>query len=102
MATTEHYMDRLLNGILASGRYIATAVTSIHHIDSGLNIWSFNGKLLYQILKDDLSQFSWRPRTPSILSPKKEEEIAKNLKKYSEKYKEKDKEMPKLLREEAR
>lgn len=37
------------------------------------------------------------------MSPEKEEEIAKNLKKYSEKYYiEKDKEVPKLLREQAR
>ncbi|KAK9924080.1 hypothetical protein M0R45_032468 [Rubus argutus] len=101
MATTEHYMATDIEWD-PSGRYIATAVTSIHHMDSGLNILSFSGKLLYQILKDDVFQFFWRPRPPSILSPEKEEEIAKNLKKYSEKYKEKDKEVPKLLREKAR
>mgnify|MGYP006970540004 FL=1 len=28
----------------------------------------------------------WRPRPPSLLSSEKEEEIAKNLKKYSKKY----------------
>lgn len=31
-------------------------------------------------------QFLWRPRPPSLLTPEKEEEILKNLKKYSKKY----------------
>lgn len=31
-------------------------------------------------------QLLWRPRPPSFLTPEKEEEIAKNLKKYSKKY----------------
>ncbi|CAH2036264.1 unnamed protein product, partial [Thlaspi arvense] len=34
--------------------------------------------------------FAWRPRPPSLLSDEKEEEVAKNLKKYSHKYEEED------------
>ena len=38
-------------------RYVATAVTSVHHeMENGFNIWSFNGKLLYRILKDHFFQ----------------------------------------------
>lgn len=37
-------------------RYVATAVTSVHEMENGFNIWSFNGKLLYRILKDHFFQ----------------------------------------------
>ena len=32
-------------------------------------------------------QFQWRPRPPSLLTPKKEKEISENLEMYSKKYK---------------
>ncbi|KAJ0682474.1 putative eukaryotic translation initiation factor 3 subunit B [Helianthus annuus] len=44
-------------------------------------------------------QFSWRPRPPSLLSPEKEEEILKNLKKYSKKYEIEDQDISVLLSE---
>ena len=47
-------------------------------------------------------QFSWRPRPPSFLSPEKEEEIAKNLKKYSKKYEAEDQDVSMLLSEQDR
>ncbi len=31
-----------------TGRYVATSVTSIHQMENGFNIWSFNGQLLYR------------------------------------------------------
>jgi hypothetical protein len=31
-------------------------VTSVHEMENGFNIWSFNGKLLYRILKDHFFQ----------------------------------------------
>lgn len=37
-------------------RYVATAVTSVHEMENGFNIWSFNGKHLYRILKDHFFQ----------------------------------------------
>lgn len=37
-------------------RYVATAVTSVHEMENGFNIWSFNGKLLYRTLKDHFFQ----------------------------------------------
>lgn len=47
-------------------------------------------------------QFLWRPRPPSFLSPEKEEEILKNLKKYSKKYDVQDQDISVLLSEQDR
>lgn len=47
-------------------------------------------------------QFLWRPRPPSFLSPEKEEEIAKNLKRYSKKYEADDQDVSLLLSEQER
>lgn len=44
----------------------------------------------------------WRPRPPSLLTPEKEEEIAKNLKKYSKKYEAEDQDVSLLLSEQDR
>ncbi|XP_038695162.1 eukaryotic translation initiation factor 3 subunit B-like [Tripterygium wilfordii] len=101
MATTEHFMATDIEWD-PTGRYVATAVTSVHEMENGFNIWSFNGKLLYRILKDNFFQFLWRPRPPSFLSPEKEEEIAKNLKKYSKKYEAGDQDVSMLLSEQDR
>ena len=59
-------------------------------MENGFNIWAFNGKLVYRILRDQFFQFSWRPRHSSLLSIEKEQEIHKNLKKYSKRYDEED------------
>lgn len=48
------------------------------------------------------SQFLWRPRPPSLLSAEKEEEIAKNLKKYSKKYEAEDQDVSMQLNEQDR
>ncbi|KAF5461330.1 hypothetical protein F2P56_017440 [Juglans regia] len=101
MATAEHFMATDIEWD-PTGRYVATAVTSVHEMENGFNIWSFNGKLLYRILKDHFFQFLWRPRPPSFLSPEKEEEIAKNLKKYSKKYEAEDQDVSMLLSEQDR
>ncbi|XP_057550220.1 eukaryotic translation initiation factor 3 subunit B-like [Amaranthus tricolor] len=101
MATTEHFMCTDVEWD-PTGRYVATVVTSVHEMENGFNIWSFNGKLLYRILKDHFFQFLWRPRPPSLLSPEKEEEIAKNLKKYSKKYEAEDQDVSLLLSEQDR
>lgn len=47
-------------------------------------------------------QFLWRPRPPSFLTPEKEEEIAKNLKKYSKKYEAEDQDVSMQLSEQER
>ncbi|KAF9662035.1 hypothetical protein SADUNF_Sadunf18G0011200 [Salix dunnii] len=102
MATAEHFTATDIEWD-PTGRYVATLVTSVHHeMENGFNIWSFNGKLLYRILKDHFFQFLWRPRPPSLLSPEKEEEIAKNLKKYSKKYEAEDQDVSLQLSEQDR
>ncbi|XP_056699547.1 eukaryotic translation initiation factor 3 subunit B [Spinacia oleracea] len=101
MATTEHFMCTDIEWD-PTGRYVATAVTSVHEMENGFNIWSFNGKLLYRILKDHFFQFIWRPRPPTLLTPEKEEEIAKNLKRYSKKYEAEDQDVSLLLSEQDR
>lgn len=45
---------------------------------------------LCRLPKDEFYQFIWRPRPPSKLTKEQEEDILKNLKKYSKKYDEED------------
>jgi len=101
MATGEHFMATDIEWD-PTGRYAATAVTSVHEMENGFNIWSFNGKLLYHVSRDHFYQLLWRPRPPSLLSPEKEEEIAKNLRKYSKKYEAEDQDVSLLLSEQDR
>ncbi|KAJ1382259.1 Translation initiation factor, beta propellor-like domain [Sesbania bispinosa] len=86
MATAEHFMATDIEWD-PTGRYVATAVTSVHEMENGFNIWSFNGKHLYRILKDHFFQ---RKR------------IAKNLKKYSKKIRGRDQDVSLLLSEQER
>ncbi|KAF3333474.1 TRANSLATION INITIATION FACTOR 3 SUBUNIT 9-like protein [Carex littledalei] len=46
--------------------------------------------------------FPWRPRPPSLLSPEKEEEISRNLRKYSKKYEAEDQDVSLALSEQDR
>ncbi|KAG6517054.1 eukaryotic translation initiation factor 3 subunit B-like [Zingiber officinale] len=101
MATGEHFMATDIEWD-PTGRYVATAVTSVHEMENGFHIWSFNGKLLYRISRDHFYQFLWRPRPPSLLTTEKEEEIAKNLKKYSKKYEAEDQDVSMQLNEQDR
>ncbi|CAH8255265.1 unnamed protein product [Arabidopsis lyrata] len=61
MAKTEHLMATDIAWD-PTGRYVTTTVTSAQETDNGFNMWSFDGKLLYRILKEDpLFQLDWRP-----------------------------------------
>ncbi|KAG0447217.1 hypothetical protein HPP92_012340 [Vanilla planifolia] len=101
MATGEHFMATDIEWD-PTGRYVATSVTSVHEMENGFHIWSFNGKLLYRIPRDQFYQFLWRPRPPSLLSPEKEDEISKNLKRYSKKYEAEDQDVSLQLSEQDR
>jgi len=85
MATAEHFMATDVDWD-PTGRFCSTSVTSVHQMENGFNIWSFQGKLLYRLPRDRFFQFLWRPRPPTLLTPDDEAEISKNLKKYSKKY----------------
>uniref|UniRef100_A0A7S0RNS6 Eukaryotic translation initiation factor 3 subunit B n=1 Tax=Pyramimonas obovata TaxID=1411642 RepID=A0A7S0RNS6_9CHLO len=99
MATTEHFMCTDVNWD-PTGRYVSTSVTSMHQMENGFNMWSFNGRLLYRTPRDRFFQFLWRPRIPSLLSEEQEEEIKRNLKSYSKKYDSIDEEL-KLIQDSA-
>ncbi|CAI5470059.1 unnamed protein product [Closterium sp. Yama58-4] len=91
MGTGEHFMATDVEWD-PTGRYLATAVTSVHQMENGFHIWSFSGRLLYQLPRDRFMQFLWRPRPPSLLPAEKEAEVSKNLRKYSRKYEVEDEE----------
>ncbi|MCL7043386.1 hypothetical protein MKW94_015473 [Papaver nudicaule] len=101
MSTGEHFNATEIKWD-PTGRYVATAVTSIREMENGFNIWSFNGKLLYRHSRDHFYQFLWRPRPASLLTAEKEEEISKNLKRYSKKYEIEDQEVGAQLSEQDR
>ena len=89
MASAEHFMATDVEWD-PTGRYVATAVTSVHQMENGFHVWTFNGRQLYKHGRERFYQFLWRPRAPSLLPPEKEADIAKNLKKYSKKFEELD------------
>ncbi|RZC52594.1 hypothetical protein C5167_021031 [Papaver somniferum] len=101
MATAEHFMATNIEWD-PTGRYVATAVTSVHEMENGFHIWSFTGKLLYKISKDHFHQFLWRPRPPSFLTAEMEEQISKNLDEYSKKYETEDQDAVTQLRRKDR
>lgn len=46
LAAVEHFMATDVEWD-PTGRYVASSVTSIHQMENGFNMWSFNGRLLY-------------------------------------------------------
>jgi translation initiation factor 3 subunit B len=101
MATAEHFMATDIEWD-PTGRYVATSVTTVHEMENGFTIWSFNGNMVYRILKDHFFQLAWRPRPASFLTAEKEEEIAKNLRNYSKRYEAEDQDVSLLLSEQDR
>ena len=89
MASVEHFMATDVEWD-PTGRYVTTAVTSVHQMENGFHVWTFNGKLLYKHGRERFYQFLWRPRAPSLLGPEKEHEIAVNLKSYSKRFEQLD------------
>lgn len=101
MSTGEHFMATDVEWD-PTGRYVATSVTSVHEMENGFHIWSFTGKSLCNIPRDHFYQFLWRPRPPSLLTHEKEEEIAKNLKKYTKKYEDEDHQIYQVIDEQEK
>ncbi|KAG2244272.1 hypothetical protein Bca52824_093869 [Brassica carinata] len=95
MATVDNFMATDIKWD-PTGRYVATVVTS-SVMEDGFYIWSLYGKLLYRTLKEQVFQFSWRPRPPSLLSEEKEKEVKMNLRQYVERYEEEDEDVLDLL-----
>ncbi|KAL2344366.1 hypothetical protein Fmac_005651 [Flemingia macrophylla] len=56
MATAVHFMTTNIEWD-PTGRYDAMFVTSVHKMENGFNMWSFNGQHLYRILKDHFFEY---------------------------------------------
>ncbi|KAK9801869.1 hypothetical protein WJX73_004633 [Symbiochloris irregularis] len=89
MSAAEHFMCTDVEWD-PTGRYVATSVTHVHHMENGFNIWAFNGQLLYRVPRDKFFQFAWRPRAPTLLTAAQQEGILNDLKTYSRRYDEDD------------
>jgi len=101
MASEEHYNASHIEWD-PTGRFIATSVSFwIHQVETGYNIYSFQGKLLRHVLKERFYQFLWRPRPPTLLTADKVQYIKKNISKYFKQFKEDD-DAEALKREEER
>jgi translation initiation factor 3 subunit B len=81
-----------------SGRYVATVtvtelrnINSRGHIDDGVNFFHFQGHLVYQLKREKVFAFHWRPR-PDLLSPEERKAVAKKLKLYERQFEREDKE----------
>ena len=67
---------------------LARCWLSLRHFVAKLHDeWLYHG---CRMPRERFFQFSWRPRPPTLLEPGQEEEIVKNLKKYSQKYEQED------------
>jgi len=90
MANEEHVMCTNVDWD-PSGRYLTTTVSSwLHQLDTGYNLFTFSGRLIYKVLKDRFSQFLWRPRPRDLLSPAVLDEIQANFPEYEARYKKED------------
>ncbi|CAB3224414.1 unnamed protein product [Arctia plantaginis] len=90
MNVSDHYQ---MSGIEwdPTGRFVVTGVSSLKSkIDTGYYIWSFQGKIIRRVMKENFAQFNWRPRPPTLLSEKQQKDIKKNLKKYYSQFESKD------------
>lgn len=77
-----------------SGRFVATCVTYWRNMtDNAYAIWTTYGKELCRVNVDQLYQFAWRPRPPSLLSAKQEKDVKKRLKERRERYEREDKDL---------
>jgi len=90
MGNEEHYNASQVEWD-PTGRYVATSVSFWNHqVETGYNIYSFQGKLLKHVLKERFYQFLWRPRPPTLLSDEKLKYIKKNISKYFKDFREAD------------
>lgn len=77
-----------------SGRFVTTSVTCWRSSsDNAYVIWTMYGKELCRVNVDQLYQFSWRPRPPSLLSHKQEREVKKTLRAKRDLYEREDKDL---------
>jgi len=86
-----------------TGRYVTSVVSFWRHqLETGYNLYSFQGKLLKRVLRDKFYQLLWRPRPPSLLPSERQKYIKDNLKQYSKKLREQDETRKRAAKEEAK
>jgi len=99
MGSEEHFMATTVEWD-PSGRYVATVVSHWRHqLENGYNIYSFQGKVLKQVLKDKFYQLLWRPRPSSSLPDERIQYIKNNISKWEKVFKAKDKAIKEAERE---
>lgn len=77
-----------------SGRFVATCVTYWRNMsDNAYAIWTLFGREICRTNVDQLYQFAWRPRPPSVLSSKQEKDVKKKLKEKRDRYEREDKDL---------
>lgn len=81
-----------------SGRYVASStvtelrnINSRGHIDDGINFFHFQGHLVYQLKREKVFGFHWRPR-PDLLNADERKDVTKKLKAYERQFEREDKE----------
>ena len=70
MASAEHFMATDVEWD-PTGRYVTTAVTSVHQMENGFHVWTFNGGVV-QVSWNSNCLMSWRG-TPGSSKPDKKE-----------------------------
>ncbi|AFZ81125.1 eukaryotic translation initiation factor, putative [Theileria equi strain WA] len=95
----EHFMMNTVRWS-SCGRYLATCAnvpmpqhgggstsdTFRYIAEAGYCLWTFQGKLLYKIKKENFYLFEFRPHPPPLLKPQEIDKIKKNLREYTKKY----------------
>mmetsp|Transcript_14524 Transcript_14524/g.38857 ORF Transcript_14524/g.38857 Transcript_14524/m.38857 type:complete len:714 (+) Transcript_14524:27-2168(+) len=93
IATGEHFMCTGLEWD-SSGRFLATTVSHQRNaLDNGYTFWNSIGRELAHESRDAFYQLQWRPRPPSLITPKLAREVRKNLRTYRERYEAEDREL---------
>jgi len=90
MNSCEHFMASDVEWD-PTGRYVTTSVSWWgHKVDNASHIWSFQGRLLQTHPIDQLCQFLWRPRPPTLLADDDIKELKRNFKKYQKMFEAED------------
>jgi translation initiation factor 3 subunit B len=88
MSTEEHLNSHTLEWD-PTGRFVATTVSKTS-IETGYNIYSFQGKLIRHVLREKFHELKWRPRPPSLLPEERINYIKKNIREFSKDLKRED------------
>lgn len=59
-------------------------------MENGYHIWDFKGTSLLEEHVERFKQFLWRPRPPTMLSKKEQNEVRKKIREYSKIFDEED------------